>query len=41
MVLSGQLDIVDRLLGERFKMFIVPINESLMLIMFGEEKVRK
>lgn len=40
-VLSGQLDIADRLLGERFKMFIVPINESLMLILFGKEKVRK
>ena len=38
-VSSRQLDMPDRILGERFKMFIVPINGFLILTLFEEEKV--
>ena len=39
MVLSRQLEMPDRILGERVKTGIVPMNGSFTLIQFEEGKV--
>ena len=39
MALSRQLEMADRILGERVKTGIVPMNSSLILNLFEEEKV--